>query len=104
MVSDVSKEPSAFIFKGQEVFLDFVILVAASQEQGNQTPTQNTHYNPTAKRGINKNSTEIHGRQLIPNASMPQSHNNFNCSIYLSVAFSPRANHTDRAAAAGRRS
>jgi hypothetical protein len=43
VVPDVSKEPNAFIFKGQEVFLDFVILVAASQEQVNQNPTQNTH-------------------------------------------------------------
>ena len=39
-----SQEPSGFIFKGQEVFLDFVMLVAASQGQVNQNPTQNTHH------------------------------------------------------------
>ena len=39
MVPDVSKEPSAFFFKGQEVFLDFVMLVAASQEQVNTLRT-----------------------------------------------------------------
>jgi len=46
------------------------------------------HYNPTVKRGINKNSTDIKGRQLIPNALMPQNHNRFNCNkqiFYISI-------------------